>query len=346
MVSQRPMSVENELDIRGLCRALWRGKSWIVGMAVLCAVLALGVSLLMPQKWSATAITASPTINTLGGYYSQQQFLRNLAQLSAPNGGAAESSIADEAYGEFITQLASYDTRREFWLRSPYYQEHKEGSARADAALLDELINQIVFTPGEAAKRTPDSIRLTADSSAQANQLLRQYVAFAAKRARTNLDAALQGAWAARTVSMKAQVKRQEEVAQAIYQRELAGLEQGLKIAAQQGITRNQADATRATLPDSELFMLGQPMLRARLAALRAVGPSYDIDYDRNRAMLNTLNVGPVVDATFQPYRYLRTPEEPVRRDSPRRIFILVMWGALGALVGAGVALVRRPRHG
>lgn len=346
MVSQSPMPIENELDIRGLCRVLWRGKSWIVGMAVLCAALAFGVSLLMPQKWSATAITASPTINTLGGYYSQQQFLRNLAQQSAPNGTLAEGSIADEAYAEFITQLASYDTRREFWLRSSYYQDNKEGSARADATLLDELINQIVFLPGDAAKKTSDSIRLTADSAAQANQLLRQYVAFAAKRARANLDAGLQGAWAARTVSMKAQVKRQEEVAQAIYQRELAGLEQGLKIAAQQGITRNQRDATQADLPDSELFMLGEPMLRARLTALRAVGPSYDIDYDRNRAMLNTLNVGPVIDAAFQPYRYLRTPEEPVKRDSPRRIFILVMWGVIGALVGAGVALVRRPRHG
>ncbi len=29
------------------------------------------------QEWSATAITDRPTVNMLGGYYSQQQFLRN-----------------------------------------------------------------------------------------------------------------------------------------------------------------------------------------------------------------------------------------------------------------------------
>ena len=40
----------------------------------------------------------------------------------------------------------------------------------------------------------------------------------------------------------------------------------------------------------------------------------------------------------------LRTPEEPVKRDSPRRVFWLILWGAMGALVGAGVALARRPR--
>ncbi|ARD39938.1 ECA polysaccharide chain length modulation protein [Edwardsiella ictaluri] len=344
MVSQNPMPVENELDVRGLCRALWHGKPWVVGTAALFAALALGVSLLMPQKWSAAAITASPGVNRLGSYYSQQQFLRNLAQLSAPSGAAAQGSIADEAYAEFTTQLASYDTRREFWLRSPYYQRHKEGSAQADAALLDELINQIVFTPGEATKHSDDSIRLTADGAAQANQLLRQYVAFAAHRASANLNASLQGAWAARSTFLKAQVKRQEAVAQAIYQRELNGLEQGLKIAAQQGITRSMATTAQADLPDAELFMLGQPMLRARLEALRAVGPSYDIDYDRNRAMLTTLSVGPVLDAAFQPYRYLRTPEEPVKRDSPRRLFMMVMWGAIGALLGAGIALSRRAR--
>ncbi len=35
------MNVENELDIRGLFRALWAGKGWIVGGAVLFAAIVL-----------------------------------------------------------------------------------------------------------------------------------------------------------------------------------------------------------------------------------------------------------------------------------------------------------------
>ncbi len=85
-------------------------------------------------------------------------------------------------------------------------------------------------------------------------------------------------------------------------------------------------------------------MLQARLEGLQASGPTYDLDYEQNRAMLATLNVGPTLDEKFQTYRYLRTPEEPVKRDSPRRVFWLILWGAMGALVGAGVALARRPR--
>ncbi|MDN5451561.1 MAG: ECA polysaccharide chain length modulation protein, partial [Enterobacterales bacterium] len=218
MSNQNEMLVENELDIRGLCRTLWQGKTWIIGMAAAFAIVAILVSFLMKQEWSATAITDRPTVNMLGGYYSQQQFLRNLDQRSGAN-ATQEPTIADEAYNEFIMQLAAYDTRRDFWLQTKYYQERKEGDAKADAALLDELVNNIIFQPRDDAKKTNDSVKLIAETAADANQLLRQYVAFANQQAAGHLNEEIQGAWAARTISLKAQVKRQEEVASAIYQR-------------------------------------------------------------------------------------------------------------------------------
>lgn len=72
------MSAENELDIRGLFRTLWAGKYWIIGIGLLFALIALAYTFFARQEWSATAITDRPTVNMLGGYYSQQQFLRNL----------------------------------------------------------------------------------------------------------------------------------------------------------------------------------------------------------------------------------------------------------------------------
>lgn len=152
MSNQNEMPVENELDIRGLCRTLWQGKAWIIGVAAAFAIVAILVSFLMKQEWSATAITDKPTVNLLGGYYSQQQFLRNLDQRIGGN-QTLEPSIADEAYNEFIMQLAAYDTRRDFWLKSKYYQERKEGDVKADAALLDEMVNNIVFIPRDDAKK-------------------------------------------------------------------------------------------------------------------------------------------------------------------------------------------------
>ncbi len=341
---QDEQTLEHELDVVALCSALWRGKMWIVVLAIIFAAIALGASYLMQQKWSATATTDLPTTNHLGSYYSQQQFLRNLDTHINVSQETQLPSIPEEAYKEFITQLAAYDTRREFWLKSDYYKQHQEGDARADAALLDELINNIQFIPHDDKKVLNDSIKLTAESSVQANQLLRQYIAFANSRASTHLNNEVKGAWATRTQSMNALVKRQEMVAKAVYNREMNVLQQSLKIAEKQGIRRNQTDTPIDQLPDSKMFMLGAPLLQAQLETLEATGPDYDVDYDQNIAMLATLNVGPTLQDQFQTYRYLRTPEEPVTRDSPRRMFIVIMWGAVGALIGAGVALVRRPR--
>jgi lipopolysaccharide biosynthesis protein WzzE len=259
---------------------------------------------------------------------------------SAPLG--VQPTISDEAYSEFVMQLASYDTRRDFWLHSPYYQQRKEGDVRADAALLDDMISDIQFTARDALKVPNDSVKLTAETSADANKLLREYVNFASKRAAQHLFDELQGAWAARTQSMKAQVKRQEAVAQSIFQRQMNNTQQALNIAQQQNISSSRTDTPAEQLPNSDMFLLGVPMLKARAELLQASGPSYDLDYDQNRAMLSTLNVGPTLTAHFQTYRYLRTPEEPVKRDSPRRAFLMIMWGAVGALVGAGVALAKR----
>lgn len=337
--------VDNELDIRGLFGALWRGKRWIIGLALMGMLLAWLWSLLVKQEWSTTAITDRPTVNMIGSYYSQQQFLRNL---DIRSGGAAlavpQPSVMDDAYQEFIMQLSSWDTRREFWLQTDYYKHRKSGNVHKDAALLDEIVSNIQFSPADSAKNLSDSVRLVAETAVDANNLLRQYVAFASERAARHLNQELAAAWAARTVQLKAQVLRQEKVANAVYQRQLRSVEQALKIAQQQGIDQAKTSTPSEQLPDSELFLLGRPMLQARLENLQANGPTYDLDYDQNRAMLDTLNVGPTLDQKFQTYRYLRTPEEPVKRDSPRRAFVMIMWGAIGALVGAGVALIRRPR--
>lgn len=335
-------SIDNELDIRGLCCTLWRGKFWIIGLGLLFALIALGSSYLMKQEWSSTAITDRPTVNNLASYFSQAQFLRNLdvRNTSVPLGD--QPSISEDAYNEFIMQLGAYDTRRDFWLSSPYYQKRKEGDVHNDAVLLDDLINDVQFTARDGLKIPNDSVKLTAENSAEANKLLREYVNFASKRAAQHLYDELQGAWAARTQSMKAQVKRQEAVAQSIFQRETNNTQQALKIAQQQNINKSLTDTPAEQLPSSDMFLLGAPMLQARLELLQASGPNFDLDYDQNRAMLSTLNVGPTLTAHFQTYRYLRTPEEPVKRDSPRRAFLMIMWGVVGGLTGAGVALVRR----
>ncbi|MSE17921.1 polysaccharide chain length modulation protein, partial [Pantoea agglomerans] len=41
--------VDNELDIRSFCCRLWRGKRWIIGLALLFALVAWLATLLLKQ---------------------------------------------------------------------------------------------------------------------------------------------------------------------------------------------------------------------------------------------------------------------------------------------------------
>ncbi|HGJ5875932.1 MAG TPA: ECA polysaccharide chain length modulation protein [Arsenophonus sp.] len=335
-------SLEYELDIRSVFCALWQGKIWIIFLTFIFAAVALIVSYMMQEKWSANAVTDLPTINNLGAYYSQQQFLRNVDSHINETQDNQLSTIANEVYQEFTVQVGSYDTRREFWLNSDYYKTHMEGNSKADAELLDELINNIQFTPKDDDKVLDDNIKLVAETAPDANQLLREYISFANKRASFNLNEQIKGAWAAKEQSLKALVKRQEMAAKASYQRRLNTLQQSLKVAQKQGISSNKVDVPIDQLANSEMFLLGTSLLQAQIETLQATGPNYDENYDQNMAMLATLNVAPALENNFQTYRYLRTPEDPVKRDSPRRVLMMVIWGMIGALSGVGIALLRR----
>ncbi|MEI7347572.1 ECA polysaccharide chain length modulation protein [Dickeya chrysanthemi] len=337
-ISPQAVSLDNELDIRRLCRVLWQGKRWIVGSAALFILSALVYSWMVLPVWRATAVTDKPAAAMLSTFFEQQQWLRSLdTSATAVSDGNA---IVADAYTEFAMQAGAYDTRREFWLQSPYYRERQQGDGKADAVLLDTLINDIQFVPHDDAKKTNDTLRLAADNPQDASNLLRQYVQFANQRAVNHLNQNLAGRWAARIRFEHAWLQREEAVARAAYDQELRRVMQALAIARQQGISQPKDAAP----PDSALFLQGVSGLQARLDVLKANGPVFDADYAPRQAVLAMLESGPALAERYQTYRYLHTPEEPVQRESPRRGFLLLMWGSIGLLVGAGLALARRTR--
>ncbi len=129
---------------------------------------------------------------------------------------------------------------------------------------------------------------------------------------------------------MKAQVKRQEEVAKAIYDRRMNSIEQALKIAEQHNISRSATDVPAEELPDSEMFLLGRPMLQARLENLQAVGPAFDLDYDQNRAMFKHPECWSNPGSAFSDLSLFAYAGRTGKRDSPRRAFLMIMWGIVG----------------
>lgn len=74
------------------------------------------------------------------------------------------------------------------------------GNSKVDVAMLNELINNIQFMPGDVVRNTNDSAKLITETAPGVDDLPRQYITFASQRMARHLNGELKGAWVARTV--------------------------------------------------------------------------------------------------------------------------------------------------
>lgn len=321
-MTSEPLATENELDIRKLFQLLWNGKQWIVGLAIIFAGVALIYSYLVKQEWVSVAIMTKPSITSLNSYYEQRQFVINTNNNLSTNKNV---SIADSVYSEFLQQLGAYDTRRDFWLQSDYYLQRKEGDSKADAALLNEFVDNIALMLSNP-KSPSDNIQLTAETGADARVLLNEYINFAADRTVSELNQELTTLWAERLQQLTTKMQQLKASSDADYERKVNSLKQALE-------TQRQPTEHKGGYYSDDL--------NRELNALTIDGPQPSDDYYQGQVILARLSE-PLKLTGFQPYRFLRTPDEPVKRSKPRRLFLLILWGTIGGFCGAGIALTRR----
>lgn len=271
-------SVENELDIALLFRRLWRGKILITGMALAGVLLAAGYAHWARQIWSSTAIVDRPQLSQLAAYYDQRQLLTLLEGDSSSVLNA--SAVCDEVYQEFLLQLSSWDSRRDFWRGSDYFRDNVKVDPNHQAMILDRLINDIRFQPADAARGTHDTVVLLADNAAASSRLLSDYIRFASQRAVNVLNSNLREEW------------------------------------------HSQWQANQ---------------IRAITAPADTITPPAS-----SASPATPIGAEPQLSEDIRTWRYLRSPEPPVSRESPRLMLLMVLWGVTGAIAGAIIAISRR----
>ncbi len=296
-------SVENELNVPLLVGRLWRGKGWIIGLAVAGIVLAIGYAKWATQVWSATAIVDRPSVSQIAPYYGQRQWLATLEDDNTPPPSAA--TVTDEAYQAFLLQLSSWDSRRDFWLHSDYFHRQLAGHESHRAVILNQLINNIRFQAAEPIRGTHDTLVLLADNGAESAQLLSQYIGFASQRAIRDLNGNLSEEW-----KNAWQLRQNGLLRQKAATLSLPG-------------KSSQPEHAAALSPDD-----GQASLRTR--------------YLQNKALLDSIKPVPELSDDIQVWRYLRSPEPPVSPESPRLLLLIVLWGMTGVFIGAVIAIARR----
>ena len=315
------MTTDNELDIQKLFKLLWQGKAWIIGLAMLFASIALGYSYIVKQEWVSSSVTTKPSITLLKNYYQQKNFLQSLDK---ENSAQPIESIPTEVYQEFTQQLGSYDARREFWQQSDYFLSRTENDAKADAALLEEFINNIVFTPSDL-KNPFDTLQLTAETAQEAKSLLDSYITFVAADVVADLNNEISVLWNEKKKQLEIENTQQEVAGKANYSKDILLLEKAIQKLKLKQVSQEQ---------QSQLESLSMS-----LADLEITGPQFSERYFENKVLLSKLASLNIEE--FQPYRFLKKPIEPVKRTKPRRLFLLILWGGVGAFCGGVITLTR-----
>ncbi|EHH2567849.1 LPS O-antigen length regulator [Vibrio parahaemolyticus] len=93
----QPQSTGDEIDLRELCKALWKGKWVVIATTFVFAVSAVLYALSLPNIYKADALLAPAESSNGGGLSKMAGQLGGLAALAGVNLGASESSQTDLA---------------------------------------------------------------------------------------------------------------------------------------------------------------------------------------------------------------------------------------------------------
>lgn len=334
-----PMSYpdNDEIDLVELFRTLWKQKAKI---ALITAVttLAGGIYAFTAEEvWTSKAVFDAPKLEEIGSYYEFTQQLRRTLQ--KPTIGAITlipDQITKEVFAEFQKQANSIDLSQEFWFQSDYYQNliKNSESEKDKAKKLDDLIEKnIILIPVDDQKVKFPSVSLSANNPEIAKSLLSQYV--------DKLNAKV---WKSKATELKTVLK--EEVAELENEKRLlefrANTDKKNEI---ERISKARSVAERANLKELSLtamqgnanvnsgdmlFFLGTKALDAQIDNLTNKPITMPVRYYEVERMLAEIKKLPEFKVDIKSYRYLQAPSEPLTKDKPKRVLILVGSALLG----------------
>jgi len=308
-------SIDNELDVASCVQRLWHGKKWIGLGLILGILLAWTYTLFATQKWVSVAQFSRPDLSKVTRYYQELSKLNQLSTYSEP-GSTTDSTdvdaVLDAVYQTFLQQLASVDNRRRFWLE----QEKADKANALTPTLLDRRVASIQFAAGDKLHGTVDTLSLTAETAASSSQLLKRYLMFTDQQVMTLVQQQLSAAWQSEITKLEQQIAFEQSVAQTAYDQQVKQLK-------------------------NEVAQSEDTQTKAAINVIERTGPVASDSLLHDQARLTVLQSGPTSLKPFTSWTMLQSPEPPISRQSPRLPLLMVMWGLVGSIIGAGIALTQ-----
>ncbi|MBO2915112.1 LPS O-antigen chain length determinant protein WzzB [Enterobacter sichuanensis] len=300
-----------QIDLLDLVLQLWRGK-WVIGACVAVFIVLAGIYITVAkEKWTSSAIISQPDAAQIATYANALNILY---------GGAAPSmvEIQNRAINRFNSSF----------------------SALAQALENQEVPEKLTIDATVKGQALPLTVTYQGESAEAAQKQLAQYIQLVDEQTAKELTLDLRDNIKQQITSLNDSLENQAKVAQEQKDLRIKQITEAFKNAEAAKITAPQIQQTQDVTQET-MFLLGSEALKSMIdneASRPLVFSGAYYQTKQNLLDIQNLNVNP---DTVHVYRYVMKPDQPIKRDSPKKAITLILAVLLGGIIGSGVVLGR-----
>ncbi|NVK73354.1 MAG: LPS chain length-determining protein [Oceanospirillaceae bacterium] len=345
---------DDEIDLKELILALWKGKFTIIVVTVLCTAIAIAYALLAKEKWVAEAVITEPQIRDFVNYQKMVNDFQPIFDIY--QGGTI---LISQQLNSFVSPknlfqiyLQQYNSRSnkrdyissfsDFKLELKRIRETTSDNQylAAESSLIDGWYNRL---PQPSEESGNSSLKGIAGDAEKSLAFLNGYIKYVEKKARSVIIANLNAIIESKHNELIQQKKMLTDQAKSRLKSERGLARYALQIAKAAGVDKPQQN-----LGDQEIFAIniGSNALEEKVKVLDSLSVDQLSMIEPNLRSINSklclldnVNINPNV--SFKTYQFVKQPEKPLSRTSPKRSLIAILGVLLGGMLGCFIVLVR-----
>jgi len=336
---------DDDLDLIGLITIILQRKIIIITTTLLAIMLGIGCSFLLSPRWTSNAIILPPSAKELR---SMDKTITQLAVL-----GINTDITPDSLLSDFMRNFDSRDLREKYLVNTNYFKEllkQKHVLPQETSRLIDSILDGNIDSHSSGQDKAEDkkeyryyNVSYTAENATAARDLLEGYISYVTQVVEDELHQKIN--YQVDLLKGKAQGEYQLDLARAenAHQVKLQRLDYALSIANSAGLKKpSWSNGTNIQDDPDYSVTLGADGLMRKLEIERALKDVSLLNPDllNRRLYIDHLNALKINDMKIIPFKYMRQPYEPLRKDKSQRALLIALFAIGGILASCGYVLI------
>lgn len=347
---------DDEIDLRDIFKMLWDGKLIVILVTALFAIGSIAVALTTQEWWSSKAKITEAQPQNLTAYQQQVKQFQPVFDIYQDDGTVLVSNDLNKLvdsellFKRFVSTFNSANNKRAFLDSSVEFQEFKNTLFADSSEVTDDTVRALYLQwfdritasiSDKKDRNSPYFVSFQTTSKQSSFDLLTSYLSVTEAKVRqdafNNLNAVVDGK--RNELIQQKNILETQAKSQLLIEAERTNYAVAIAIAA--GVEK-----PIQTSNHRELFGidLGSKGLEAKMKALESIKNLSVIEprllqINAKLDMLNNLTIDRNIE--FQMFRFLERVEQPITRDKPNRVLIVLFGTLFGGILGLMIVAIR-----